>query len=416
MPPCWLGVPGWRGPDAVVPRPGLALGRRADRRARLQLWGVDGLAHPAHRPGAEPRLPADRHGVPRPRAGAQLGRSTASPPASSPPASCWGAIRWRCSASICWSGFAIWRLLSARRAARPRCAQACCRSAAGGVCAALIIAVPVMLTALLAAGIQPPLDRLHRRRARLAASGAAADARRCPTCSAPRAAWRTTGARRASPGPIRASSSPRTWASSTSARIPLLLLLIGRRARPAVGAARSASSPAPPASRSLYALGWYTPVFRVLYALLPGVSLYRRPADATFLIGALAAILAGYGAHRLFERAARADRPRSTAIVAAATLGLAFLLAIAPGAVARPRAALSLPLAAALALVCRRGRRAGLGDAAHRDQPAAGRGRARRRHHRRSRLQQRPLAPPPPSRRRCTTCSSPTPATPPSPS
>ena len=33
----------------------------------------------------------------------------------------------------------------------------------------------------------------------------------------------------------------------------------------------------------LYALGWYTPVFRGLYALLPGVSLYRRPADATFL-------------------------------------------------------------------------------------------------------------------------------------
>ena len=51
----------------------------------------------------------------------------------------------------------------------------------------------------------------------------------------------------------------------------------------------------------LYALGWYTPVFRALYELLPGVSLYRRPADATFLVGALGAILAGYGAHRLFK-------------------------------------------------------------------------------------------------------------------
>src|SRR5439155_16798842 len=44
----------------------------------------------------------------------------------------------------------------------------------------------------------------------------------------------------------------------------------------------------------LYALGWYTPVFRGLYELLPGVALYRRPADATFIIGVLTAILCGY--------------------------------------------------------------------------------------------------------------------------
>ncbi len=50
----------------------------------------------------------------------------------------------------------------------------------------------------------------------------------------------------------------------------------------------------------LYALGWYTPAFRVMYALFPGVDLYRRPADAVFLIGGLLAILAGYAAHRLF--------------------------------------------------------------------------------------------------------------------
>jgi len=64
----------------------------------------------------------------------------------------------------------------------------------------------------------------------------------------------------------------------------------------------------------LYALGWYTPVFRVLYELLPGVGLFRRPADATFLIGALAAILAGYGAHRLFEEPSRPWDPRHVAI------------------------------------------------------------------------------------------------------
>ena len=62
---------------------------------------------------------------------------------------------------------------AAHRAARKRC----CRSRPAGSARALLIAVPVMLTALLARGVQPPLDRLHRRRARLAAPRAAADAR-----------------------------------------------------------------------------------------------------------------------------------------------------------------------------------------------------------------------------------------------
>lgn len=49
----------------------------------------------------------------------------------------------------------------------------------------------------------------------------------------------------------------------------------------------------------LYALGWYTPFFRLAYEVLPGVDLYRRPADAVFLIGGLSGLLAGYCAHRL---------------------------------------------------------------------------------------------------------------------
>src|SRR5262249_15508757 len=52
----------------------------------------------------------------------------------------------------------------------------------------------------------------------------------------------------------------------------------------------------------IYALGWYTPIFRLMYAVLPGVSLYRRPADAVFLVGALGAILTGYAAHVLFTQ------------------------------------------------------------------------------------------------------------------
>jgi hypothetical protein len=44
----------------------------------------------------------------------------------------------------------------------------------------------------------------------------------------------------------------------------------------------------------LYALGWYTPVFRWMFATMPGADLFRRPADATFLLGFEAALLAGY--------------------------------------------------------------------------------------------------------------------------
>jgi hypothetical protein len=49
----------------------------------------------------------------------------------------------------------------------------------------------------------------------------------------------------------------------------------------------------------LYALGWYTPAFRLMYELLPGVDFFRRPADATFIIGLLLAINTGYLTHRL---------------------------------------------------------------------------------------------------------------------
>jgi hypothetical protein len=48
----------------------------------------------------------------------------------------------------------------------------------------------------------------------------------------------------------------------------------------------------------LYALGAYTPAFHLMYDLLPDVALYRRPADATFVLVALIAVIAGYLVHR----------------------------------------------------------------------------------------------------------------------
>ncbi|SCZ11108.1 membrane protein YfhO [Microvirga guangxiensis] len=47
-----------------------------------------------------------------------------------------------------------------------------------------------------------------------------------------------------------------------------------------------------------YALGRYTPGFEVIFDHLPGVNLYRRPADATFLINTALAFASGYLVHR----------------------------------------------------------------------------------------------------------------------
>jgi hypothetical protein len=58
----------------------------------------------------------------------------------------------------------------------------------------------------------------------------------------------------------------------------------------------------------LYALGWYTPFFRLMYDVLPGVELFRRPADATFIIGLLIAVEAGYLVHRIVS--GQASQPR----------------------------------------------------------------------------------------------------------
>ena len=47
----------------------------------------------------------------------------------------------------------------------------------------------------------------------------------------------------------------------------------------------------------LYALGDFTPFYKMIFGV-PGLDLFRRPADATFPLCALASILAGYALHR----------------------------------------------------------------------------------------------------------------------
>jgi len=66
----------------------------------------------------------------------------------------------------------------------------------------------------------------------------------------------------------------------------------------------------------VYALGRYTPAYRILFEFLPGVSVFRRPADATFLIGATMAILGGYLVHRVVTGSASLTRRDGAAAVA----------------------------------------------------------------------------------------------------
>ncbi len=50
-----------------------------------------------------------------------------------------------------------------------------------------------------------------------------------------------------------------------------------------------------------FALGRYTPLFGIAFDWFPGVSLYRRPADATFLVNIALACGAGFLLHRYIE-------------------------------------------------------------------------------------------------------------------
>ncbi|MBY0298240.1 MAG: hypothetical protein K2X71_19775, partial [Methylobacterium sp.] len=56
----------------------------------------------------------------------------------------------------------------------------------------------------------------------------------------------------------------------------------------------------------LYALGRYTPVFPLLFDHVPGIDLYRRPADATFLVNIGLAVATGYLVHRFVRDGAPA--------------------------------------------------------------------------------------------------------------
>ena len=94
---------------------------------------------------------------------------------------------------------------------------------------------------------------------------------------------------------------------------------------------------------TIYAVGKYTPVFTALFDL-PGANLFRRPADASFTVAALSAVVSGYCVSRFLDAA---PAPRSDRIGLGLLVGL-FALCLGV-AVAKDHFVVSLaPLAFAL--------------------------------------------------------------------
>ncbi len=81
----------------------------------------------------------------------------------------------------------------------------------------------------------------------------------------------------------------------------------------------------------LFALGRYTPLFDLAYEYLPGVKVFRRPADATFLVGALGAILSGYVLHRVLTAQPGTSFRRDLMFGAAAVIVMAAVALVVSG-------------------------------------------------------------------------------------
>ena len=109
-----------------------------------------------------------------------------------------------------------------------------------------------------------------------------------------------------------------------------------------------------------YALGRYTPFFALAFDIIPGVSLYRRPADATFLINIALAFASGYLLHRYIAEGLprpfrRLPKWLALALIGATSLSIAVLIgsglafSLREGRVTSSLAALTIAAAVAAA-------------------------------------------------------------------
>ena len=223
--------------------------------------------------------------------------------------------------------FVLWRLLAQERPADAVRASVVPLSA-GVIVAAMLIVVPVVLTALLATqSNRPSIDFIGAGRGSLhpallltfiAPEVFGASGRMEDYWGPPSYVWQGTGI-------FLAQNMGQLYIGA----IPIVLLILAAM-RGRLWASEIRFFTIAAGVSLLYALGWYTPVFALFYELLPGVSLYRRPADATFLIGALAAILAGYSTHRLFKDPL-AELTRGQVMIVLGIIATAFEIAMGVG-------------------------------------------------------------------------------------
>lgn len=251
-------------------------------------------------------------------------------------------------------GLVVWQLASAPRLADGMRASLA-PLAAGSIGGIAVIAIPVLLTALVAGDSnRPAIDLESAGKGSLhpallltlfAPDVFGSSGRMEDYWGPPSYTWRTSGL-------YIAQNMGQLYIGAVPVLLTLLALASGRLLAREILFFTIAALVV-----TLYALGWYTPLFALAHALLPGVDLYRRPADATFLIGFLLAVLAGYSAHTLL-RDPPTPLPRSavatTAIVTLAAFAAAIALAVHFDRLAAARAPLlvaaGVVLAAALAI------------------------------------------------------------------
>ena len=83
----------------------------------------------------------------------------------------------------------------------------------------------------------------------------------------------------------------------------------------------------------IYAVGRYTHVFTWLYDYIPGIDLFRRPADATYALGAMVSIASGYSLHLIVSGKETPDRKTKYVVpgVIAALIAISLGVAAAHG-------------------------------------------------------------------------------------
>lgn len=98
--------------------------------------------------------------------------------------------------------------------------------------------------------------------------------------------------------------------------LPMLLILTVGLLRGALWSREIRFYAIAAAALLVYALGNHTPAFSAFFHYVPGVSFFRRPVDAVFLVGALLSIVAGYLVHLWLSGTMPAASYRRTALEA----------------------------------------------------------------------------------------------------